>query len=92
MHHDAAGTTLTCTNPDCGCELTIVRPCPHGDTYTCACGHRLESVPGPGGPAAATAGRGAGRASLGERLEREGIVDQQAAVLDEIDEIEDPRR
>jgi hypothetical protein len=33
------GTTLTCTNPDCGCLLRIEQPCPHGDAYLCACGH-----------------------------------------------------
>jgi hypothetical protein len=33
------GTILTCTNDDCGCRLRIEVPCPHGDTYTCACGH-----------------------------------------------------
>ena len=39
-----AGTTLTCSNADCGCQLKIEQPCPHGDTYTCACGHPLESA------------------------------------------------
>jgi hypothetical protein len=39
---NVAGTRLTCTNPDCDCELQINRPCPHGTTYTCACGHPLE--------------------------------------------------
>lgn len=34
-----AGTVLTCANDDCGCRLRIEEPCPHGDTYTCACGH-----------------------------------------------------
>jgi hypothetical protein len=33
------GTLLTCTNGDCDCQLRIEAPCPHGDTYTCACGH-----------------------------------------------------
>jgi hypothetical protein len=33
------GTVLTCTNAECDCRLRIERPCPHGDTYTCACGH-----------------------------------------------------
>jgi hypothetical protein len=49
MNHadNAAGTRLTCTNSDCGCELTIVEPCPHGDTYTCACGHPFEPVADP---------------------------------------------
>lgn len=41
---NVAGTRLTCTNDECDCELTIVKPCPHGDTYTCACGHELEPV------------------------------------------------
>ncbi len=35
------GTRLTCANPDCDCELQINKPCPHGSTYTCACGHPL---------------------------------------------------
>lgn len=39
-----AGTMLTCTNPDCGCRLRIEAPCPHGSTYTCACGHPFEPV------------------------------------------------
>lgn len=38
------GALLTCTNPDCGCELQINTPCPHGSTYRCACGHELESA------------------------------------------------
>jgi hypothetical protein len=38
------GTTLTCTNRDCSCRLRIEEPCPHGDTYTCACGHPFVSV------------------------------------------------
>jgi hypothetical protein len=38
------GTTLTCTNPDCGCHLRIEQPCPHGDTYTCACGSPFQSL------------------------------------------------
>jgi metallothionein len=33
------GTILTCTNDGCACRLRIEEPCPHGDTYTCACGH-----------------------------------------------------
>jgi metallothionein len=48
------GTILTCTNDDCECRLRIEVPCPHGDTYTCACGHPfvvagsspLRDVPG----------------------------------------------
>ena len=38
------GTVLTCTNDDCSCRLGIEEPCPHGDTYTCACGHPFEEV------------------------------------------------
>ncbi len=38
------GTTLTCNNDGCDCRLRIEQPCPHGDTYTCACGHPLEEV------------------------------------------------
>lgn len=37
----AAGTTLTCTNDDCPCRILIQVPCPHGDDYSCACGHPL---------------------------------------------------
>ena len=37
------GAILSCRKPDCGCRLIIQRPCPHGDTYKCACGHDLES-------------------------------------------------
>jgi hypothetical protein len=65
-----SGVTLTCTNPDCPCELRIETPCPHGDDYRCACGHRFQ-----------TATEAEGR-SVGERAEAEGIVDQQAAVMD----------
>lgn len=41
-----AGTRLTCSNTECGCELHITKPCPHGSTYRCACGHELRAVPG----------------------------------------------
>ena len=41
---NTAGTRMTCTNSDCGCELQIVTPCPHGSNYACACGHSLEAV------------------------------------------------
>jgi hypothetical protein len=41
---NTAGTTMTCTNPECSCVLEIVSPCPHGDTYTCACGHPMEAI------------------------------------------------
>lgn len=40
-----AGTHLTCTNEECGCEVEIVTPCPHGSAYTCACGHAFEPLP-----------------------------------------------
>lgn len=36
-----AGVLLTCTNDDCPCRLRIEEPCPHGEQYTCACGHPL---------------------------------------------------
>jgi hypothetical protein len=36
------GTRMICTNLECGCELEIVIPCPHGTDYTCACGHEME--------------------------------------------------
>lgn len=39
-----SGAILACTNPDCGCRLTILRPCPHGDDYKCACGHDLKPL------------------------------------------------
>jgi hypothetical protein len=42
--NNVAGTRLTCTNPDCGCELQINTPCPHGAAYTCACGHAFEPI------------------------------------------------
>lgn len=38
-----AGARLTCSNPECGCALQIVTPCPHGSTYTCACGHPFDT-------------------------------------------------
>lgn len=44
MTRNEAGTTLTCTNDGCGCRLRIESPCPHGDTYTCACGHPLVAT------------------------------------------------
>lgn len=43
MAENEAGTVLTCTNPECGCRLRIEKPCPHGDTYTCACGHEMKA-------------------------------------------------
>ena len=42
MARNEAGTLLTRSNEACGCQLRIERPCPHGDTYRCACGHDLE--------------------------------------------------
>ncbi len=47
MTETNAGTTLTCSNEDCNCLLRVERPCPHGDTYTCACGHPMQDA-GPG--------------------------------------------
>jgi hypothetical protein len=41
---NVAGTRLSCTNEDCPCELQINTACPHGSTYTCACGHPLEPI------------------------------------------------
>lgn len=46
-HHNEAGTVLSCSNDDCGCRLTIEVPCPHGDTYKCACGHDFVAQGGP---------------------------------------------
>ena len=37
----APGTVLTCSNDDCGCRIQVQVPCPHGDEYSCACGHTL---------------------------------------------------
>lgn len=45
----AAGTLLTCTNDDCTCRLRVEEPCPHGETYTCACGHPFTEVGGGAG-------------------------------------------
>lgn len=42
---NTTGTQLTCTNTDCDCMLEIITPCPHGTTYTCACGHAMEQAP-----------------------------------------------
>jgi len=44
----AQGSVLTCTNTECGCRLQVQEPCPHGDGYTCACGHALVPVGGDG--------------------------------------------
>jgi hypothetical protein len=41
---NTSGTWLSCTNTDCPCELRIKTPCPHGASYTCACGHPFEAV------------------------------------------------
>ena len=65
------GTLLTCTNTNCGCELEVRRPCPHGDDYTCACGHPLTS--------------GAHSAGIGDRAEEAGIVDQQAMASERLE-------
>lgn len=43
MAHNEPGTTLVCSNDDCGCRLKIEKPCPHGDQYKCACGHDFEA-------------------------------------------------
>ena len=74
-----SGETLTCSNADCPCELQIVTPCPHGDQYACACGHPLTSA-----SSGAGAGESTGEQGIGARAEAAGIVDQQAAVLDEL--------
>jgi hypothetical protein len=52
----AAGTTLTCTDDDCPCRIVVEEPCPHGDRYTCACGHPLEPVTDGGSPIPPTPG------------------------------------
>ena len=39
-----AGTRMTCSDSDCGCELEIIAPCPHGGSYTCACVHEMEAI------------------------------------------------
>ena len=44
---NVTGIVLTCSNADCGCRLRIEEPCPHGDTYTCACGHPFEPADAP---------------------------------------------
>ena len=46
MPKNESGTILTCTDESCGCRLRIEQPCPHGDTYTCACGHPFEAAEG----------------------------------------------
>lgn len=38
------GTLLTCSGEECECRLLVERPCPHGDVYTCACGHPMHPV------------------------------------------------
>ena len=65
------GSVLTCSNPDCGCELEVRRPCPHGDDYRCACGHPLVASPH--------------RQTLAERVEELGIVDQQTVLVDDVE-------
>lgn len=44
-----ADVVLTCSNEACNCRVRIEVPCPHGDTYTCACGHPFELVFEPAG-------------------------------------------
>lgn len=44
MATNEAGTILTCTDDSCPCRLRIEEPGPHGDTYTCACGHPMEAA------------------------------------------------
>ena len=76
----AAGTQLTCTNPDCGCRLRVEEPCPHGDDFTCGCGHQLVAAPDAGGELVvhnARFGEGAGKELA--HLERTG-----SAALDAI--------
>lgn len=51
-----AGTMLTCSDGDCGCRIQVLQPCPHGDTYTCACGHDLTAGGDGGEPIPATPG------------------------------------
>ena len=46
MAKNERGTILICTNEGCRCRLRIEEPCPHGDTYTCACGHAFEAAGG----------------------------------------------
>jgi metallothionein len=46
MPTNQAGTMLSCTNAECACRLRIETPCPHGDTYTCACGHPFVPIEG----------------------------------------------
>lgn len=48
-HHNEVGTVLMCSNSECGCRLRIEQPCPHGDTYKCACGHDFEVQDPPSG-------------------------------------------
>ncbi|HEV7721078.1 MAG TPA: hypothetical protein VGO60_07325 [Iamia sp.] len=38
------GSILTCTNDDCPCRIEVQVPCPHGETYSCACGHPFVSA------------------------------------------------
>ncbi len=43
---NTSGDTLTCSNDECDCLLRVERPCPHGATYTCACGHPMHDAGG----------------------------------------------
>lgn len=42
----APQTMLTCTNGECACRVQVIDPCPHGDEYTCACGHAFTAMEG----------------------------------------------
>ena len=52
----APGTALTCTDTECGCRLLVQVPCPHGEGYTCACGHDLVPADDADGAIAPTPG------------------------------------
>ncbi len=41
MATNEPGTVLTCADDDCPCRLRIEVPCPHGEEYSCACGHPM---------------------------------------------------
>ena len=41
---NVVGTRMTCSNPDCDCQLEIIQPCPHGSGYTCGCGHPFDAT------------------------------------------------
>ena len=85
----AQHTLLTCTNPDCPCEIRVVTPCPHGDQYTCACGHSLVPTHGGSNANGSDGSDDAASMGIGERAEAEGIVDQQAVLVDDMARAED---